>query len=40
MYGPPGALIALMMWFWVTMYVILFGAELNAAYEERLQADG
>lgn len=38
MYGPPGALIALMMWFWVTMYVILFGAELNAAYEERLAA--
>jgi membrane protein len=40
MYGPPGALVALMMWFWVTMYVILFGAELNSAYEERLEAGG
>lgn len=32
-YGPLGAVIGLMMWLWVSVYVILVGAELNAAIE-------
>lgn len=32
-YGPLGAFIGLMMWFWVSVFVILLGAELNAALE-------
>jgi membrane protein len=31
MYGPLGAVIALMMWFWVSVYVVLLGAELNVS---------
>jgi membrane protein len=31
MYGPLGAAIALMMWFWVSVYVVLLGAELNVS---------
>jgi membrane protein len=30
-YGPFGTLAAIMLWFWVTSYVALLGAELNAA---------
>lgn len=32
-YGPLATLIGLMMWFYITAYVILFGAELNAALD-------
>jgi membrane protein len=32
-YGPLGAVVGLMMWFYVSAYVILLGAELNAALE-------
>ncbi len=31
MYGPLGAVVALLMWFYVSAYVILLGAELDAA---------
>lgn len=31
MYGPLGATIGLLMWFWVSVYVMLLGAELNVA---------
>jgi membrane protein len=34
MYGPLGAAIALMMWFWVSVYVVLLGAELNVSILE------
>lgn len=32
-YGPLGAFIAIMMWFFVTAWVVLMGAELNAQME-------
>ncbi len=32
-YGPLGAVIGMMLWFWVTAYVVLAGAELNAELE-------
>ncbi len=35
-YGPLGAVIGLLMWFWVSAYVILLGAELNAELERQL----
>ena len=31
MYGPLGAAVGLLMWFWVSVYVVLLGAELNVA---------
>ncbi len=34
-YGPLGAVAAIMMWFFVSAYVVLFGAELNASLEAR-----
>lgn len=34
-YGPLGAVAAIMMWFFVGTYVVLFGAELNASLENR-----
>ncbi len=33
-YGPLSTLIGLMMWFYLTAYAVLFGAELNAALDE------
>ncbi len=33
-YGPLSTLIGLMMWFYLTAYVVLFGAELNAALDK------
>jgi membrane protein len=33
-YGPLSTLIGLMMWFYLTAYVVLFGAEVNAALDE------
>jgi membrane protein len=32
-YGPLAAVAAVMMWFWVTVYSVLMGAELNAEIE-------
>lgn len=32
-YGPLGAVVGVMMWFYVTVYVVLLGAELNAELE-------
>lgn len=32
-YGPLGAVVGIMMWFWVSAYVVLIGAELNAELE-------
>ncbi len=34
MYGPLGAVVVLLMWFWVSVYVVLLGAELNVALME------
>jgi len=31
MYGPLGAAVGLLMWFWVSVYVVLLGSELNVA---------
>ncbi len=33
LYGPLATLIGLMMWFFISAYVVLFGAELNAALD-------
>jgi membrane protein len=33
MYGPLGAVVAVMMWFWVSAYAVLVGAELDAQIE-------
>jgi len=33
-YGPLATLIGLMMWFYLTAYVVLFGAEVNAALDD------
>jgi len=32
-YGPLGAVVGVMMWFWVSAYAVLLGAELNAEIE-------
>ncbi len=37
-YGPLGAVVTVMLWFFVTAYAVLLGAELNAQLE-RLSAD-
>lgn len=34
-YGPLGAVAGVMMWFWVTAYVVLIGAQLNAELERQ-----
>jgi membrane protein len=38
-YGPLGAVAGIMMWFWVTAYVVLLGAELNAELELQTAED-
>ena len=38
-YGPLGAVIGIMMWFFVTAYVVLLGAELNAELEMQTAQD-
>jgi membrane protein len=39
MYGSIGAVVGVMMWFYVTAYVVLLGAELNAALELQTARD-
>jgi membrane protein len=34
-YGPLGAVVGVMMWFWVSAYLVLFGAELNVELERQ-----
>jgi membrane protein len=38
-YGALGAVIALLMWFWVSAFVVLLGAELNAEMEHQTRKD-
>ena len=38
-YGPLGAVAGIMMWFWVTAYAVLLGAELNAELEVQTSED-
>ncbi len=38
-YGPLGAVVGVMMWFYVTVYVVLLGAELNAELELQTARD-
>ena len=38
-YGSLGAIIILLMWFFITAYAILLGAELNAEMEHQTRAD-
>lgn len=37
-YGSLGAAVALMMWLWLSATVVLVGAELNSAIEQRMRA--
>lgn len=39
-YGPIAAVVGVMMWFWVSAYAVLLGAELNAALEPRVASAG
>lgn len=38
-YGPLGAVVGTMMWFWVTVYAVLLGAELNSELELQTARD-
>ncbi len=38
-YGPLAAVAAIMLWFWVSAYVVLLGAELNSALEKAGRPD-
>jgi membrane protein len=38
-YGPLGAVVGIMMWFFVTVFVVLFGAEINAELELQTAQD-
>lgn len=38
-YGPAGAIAGVMMWFWVSAYAVLLGAELNAELELQTSED-
>lgn len=33
-YGPLGAVVAIMLWFWLSAYAVLLGAEVNAQLEQ------
>ncbi|WP_447553679.1 YihY/virulence factor BrkB family protein [Vreelandella sp. EE22] len=35
LYGSLGAVVALMMWFWLSAFIVLFGAELNCELERQ-----
>jgi len=38
-YGSLGAVVVLLMWFWLTAFVVLIGAELNAEMEHQTRRD-
>jgi membrane protein len=38
-YGPLGAVVAFMMWIWVSVMIVLLGAELNAELEHQTAQD-
>ena len=38
-YGSLGAIIVLLTWLWLSAYVVLFGAEINAELERQTRAD-
>lgn len=38
-YGSFGAVVILMMWFWLSAYAVLIGAELNSEMEHQTRAD-
>lgn len=38
-YGTPGVLIAFMVWIWVTVIILIVGAELNAELEHQTMKD-
>ena len=38
-YGSVGAVVILMMWFWISAYIILMGAEVNAEMEHQTRHD-
>jgi membrane protein len=38
-YGSIGAVIILLMWFWLSAFVVLFGAELNSEMEHQTERD-
>lgn len=39
LYGSLGAVVALMMWFWLSAFVVLFGAEVNCEMERQTYND-
>ena len=39
-YGPIGAVVGVMLWFFVSVYAVLLGAELNAQLERRAGGPG
>ena len=39
-YGPLGAVVAIMLWFYLTAYAVLLGAEINAQLEVRAERQG
>ncbi|WP_043529430.1 YihY/virulence factor BrkB family protein [Litchfieldella xinjiangensis] len=39
LYGSLGAVVILLMWFWLTSFLILFGAELNSEMERQTSRD-
>jgi membrane protein len=38
-YGALGAVVVLLMWFWISAYIVLLGAELNAEMEHQTERD-
>jgi membrane protein len=38
-YGPIGAVVAIMLWFYLTAYAVLLGAEVNAQLEQSAEAE-
>ncbi|MEA2117188.1 YihY/virulence factor BrkB family protein [Halovibrio sp. HP20-50] len=39
LYGSLGAVVALMLWFWLSAFVVLFGAEVNSEMERQTYSD-
>jgi membrane protein len=38
-YGALGAVVVLLMWFWISAFIVLIGAELNAEMEHQTERD-